>query len=103
MTEINENSIAIFTAVGASLIALGYKFLRIIKSDRTHEQVDAEETAFRLSLREEVKALREMNCLLVREKLDLLERAVKAEAENEHRKQKCLECRFRLESEKDDH
>lgn len=99
MSDIPNNDIAIFGAIASAVIALGYKFLRIIKSDRTADTLDNEETAFRLSLREEVKELRESNCKLTREKLEILERAIKAEAQLEHIKQKCLECRYRLAGE----
>lgn len=88
-----------FSAIGAASLAFVYKFFRVLKSDKNADTLDNEETAFRTSLREEVKELREENCRLTKDKLVLLERAVKAETQLEHIKQKCLECRFRLNGE----
>ncbi len=93
---IDTNSIGVLVAIGASLVTLLYKFFRILKSDKTSDAIDSDEQQFRLSLREECKSLRDSNFELMREKIELLERAVKAESQTEYLQKKCEECFRRL-------
>ncbi len=92
MNGISENAVTVFSAIATALVALLYKFFRILKSDKTADAIDSDEQALRLSLREECKGLRESNFQLMREKIELLERAVKAEAQVDYLRQKCIDC-----------
>lgn len=93
--DIDNSLIAMIVGGVTSLLALGYKAIRIIKSDKTSDAIDSDEQQFRLSLREECKALREQNYQLMADKLALLERCVKAEATVEYLREKCRECGYR--------
>lgn len=94
--NLSENGVAVIVAVVGSALTLLYKFFRILKNDKTSDQIDSDEQQFRLSLREECKALRDQNYQLCRDKLDLIERAVKAEAECSFLEKKCEECYRRI-------
>ena len=90
--NLSENTIAVFSAVGTALIAFAYKFFRILKSDKNTDDILSSEKDFRISLREECKSLRESNALLTNEKIDLVSRLARAEAQVEYLKQKCDIC-----------
>lgn len=94
--NLSENGVAVIVAVVGSALTLLYKFFRILKNDKTSDQIDSDEQAFRRSLREECKSLRESNFELMRDKIELLERAVKAEAHTEYLTKKCEECYRRI-------
>ncbi|MEI2780952.1 MAG: hypothetical protein V9H25_06675 [Candidatus Competibacter sp.] len=100
--QFDTNAIAVFSAIGGSLVAFGYKFFRILKRDKSDDSIDSDEQALRLSLREECKMLRENNFTLINEKLLLLERAVKAESERDYLKQKCDICGHKLREEENE-
>lgn len=94
--DIDNSLIAMIVGGVTSLLALGYKAIRIIKSDKTSDAIDSDEQQFRLSLREECKALREQNYQLCQEKILLIERAVRAESERDYLIKKCEECIHKL-------
>lgn len=89
---IDKEAAGVVAAAVAALLAFVYKFFRIIKNDKNLDSIDSDEQALRMSLREEVKLMRETTILLQKEKLELLERAVKAESRVLYLEEKCSEC-----------
>lgn len=94
-TTIDTQFLSILLAAISSALVLIYKVYRVLKSDRTSDAVDAEETAFRQTLRDDAKQAREeterlrvMLYTIQNEKLKLAETCARQVAEIEHLKAK---------------
>lgn len=88
-----------YSLTGAGLtaaIAFIYKFFRLLRSDRSSDQINKEESDFREILRTEIKELKETNHKLMIERSELLVRIAALDAKVAYLTEKCDICRLRI-------